>query len=88
MTRALEMVGTVRLTSRGAQFTPSSLSRARSVSAWVSQPTRPMIEMCFVNGATLRATLAAPPGYQVSWLTSTTGTGASGEMRRTLPQMK
>src|SRR5689334_1789611 len=33
------------------------------------------------------ATFAAPPSRYVSSTTSTTGTGASGEMRPTLPQM-
>ena len=35
-----------------------------------------------------RATLAAPPGMKLSRSNSTTGTGASGEMRPTWPQMK
>ena len=35
----------------------------------------------------LRATLAAPPGMKLSREKSTTGTGASGEMRDTPPQM-
>src|ERR1035441_4145169 len=39
------------------------------------------------NSRTLRATLAAPPGEEDSLVTLTTGTGASGEMRETLPQM-
>src|SRR6185503_2413251 len=34
-----------------------------------------------------RATLAAPPGMKLSRWKSTTGTGASGEMRFTRPQM-
>ena len=36
--------------------------------------------------AIFRITLAAPPSILVSLLTSTTGTGASGEIRVTLPQ--
>src|SRR2546426_7367695 len=35
----------------------------------------------------LRATFAAPPGMKLSRSKSTTGTGASGEMRDTQPQM-
>jgi hypothetical protein len=34
----------------------------------------------------LDATLAAPPGRQVSVFTCTIGTGASGDIRLTLPQ--
>lgn len=33
----------------------------------------------------VRATLAAPPRTDVMWSTLLTGTGASGEMRSTLP---
>src|ERR1700729_1248137 len=39
-----------------------------------------------VNSARLRATFAAPPGKDSSRTISTTGTGASGEMRETFPQ--
>ena len=35
-----------------------------------------------LRSARLRATLAAPPGMKLSRSNSTTGTGASGEMRR------
>jgi len=35
----------------------------------------------------LRATLAAPPGMKLSRTKSTIGTGASGEIRATWPQM-
>src|SRR5438270_10380738 len=40
-----------------------------------------------LSAVRLRATLAAPPGMKLSFWNSTTGTGASGEMRETLPQM-
>src|SRR6478672_12577582 len=39
-----------------------------------------------INSRKFRATFAAPPGYRLSPVTSTTGTGASGEIRPTLPQ--
>ena len=39
------------------------------------------------RAARLRATLAAPPGMKLSLSSCTTGTGASGEIRRTDPQM-
>ena len=38
------------------------------------------------SDATLRATLAAPPSRYSSRVNRTTGTGASGEMRSTLPE--
>ena len=56
-------------------FAASSLPIAPNNSAGVASETK------------LRATFAAPPGMKLSREKSTTGTGASGEMRDTPPQM-
>src|SRR6185312_855877 len=55
--------------------------------AAASWPTVPNNSVFTRNAVRLRAALAAPPGMKLSRSNSTTGTGASGEMRATLPQM-
>ena len=65
--------------------TPSRLS-SRAISAPAS--SRPTTDSSLVrapSAAQLRATLAAPPGRTSSRCHSTTGTGASGEMREASP---
>ena len=52
-----------------------------------SSPTRPAMWHVAPRVAMFIAVFAAPPGAQVSFLTCTTGTGASGLMRVTSPQM-
>ena len=52
-----------------------------------SLPIAPKISVGTLSAVRLRATLAAPPGMKLSRSKSTTGTGASGEMRDTPPQM-
>ena len=59
-----------------------------SASPSTSAPARPTMSQDSTKGTRFRATLAAPPGYTASRSTFTTGTGASGEMRDTRPQMK
>ena len=49
-------------------------------------PQTPSNSVAARKWARLRATLPAPPGMKLSRSNSTTGTGASGEMRATLPQ--
>ena len=52
-----------------------------------SLPIAPNSSVGVARETRLRATFAAPPGMKLSRLNSTTGTGASGEMRDTPPQM-
>jgi len=62
----------------------------RSRRSWLaagSRPTTPNSSVRAPRAERLRATLAAPPGMKLSRSKSTTGTGASGEMRATRPQM-
>ena len=49
-------------------------------------PTTPASTAAPPSARTLPATLPAPPRWKLWPVTSTTGTGASGEMRATLPQ--
>src|SRR6185436_16776199 len=52
-----------------------------------SLPIAPSNSVAALRAVRLRATLAAPPGIEFSRSNSTTGTGASGEIRATRPQM-
>jgi hypothetical protein len=47
----------------------------------------PQMSACPPSATMLLYTLAAPPSFSDSELTCTIGTGASGEIRLTLPQM-
>ena len=64
----------------------SEASRSRSVLPASSRPITPANSAVPPSAVTLRATLAAPPGMRFSRSKSTTGTGASGEIRLTRPQ--
>src|ERR1017187_7072271 len=66
---------------------PQPPNRSSNCRPCPSAPVTPRTATLSVNSRTLRATLAAPPGKYDSPVTSTTGTGASGEIRDTLPQM-
>src|ERR1035437_4533882 len=66
---------------------PQPPNRSSNCRPCPSAPVTPRTATLSVNSRTLRATLAAPPGKYDSPVTSTTGTGASGEMRDTLPQI-
>ena len=84
--RVLTIVGNL---SSSIESEMSILPFARSSrSFWPlrSFPIIPMTEVLSTNSRRLRATLAAPPGKKLSPVTSTTGTGASGEIRPTFPQ--
>ena len=60
--------------------------RLRSRPAASSSPTTPASELRPPSAATPAAAFAAPPGTSFRRATSTTGTGASGEIRDTAPQ--
>ena len=62
---------------------PARPSCSRSQLPSASSPTTPPTSTAAPRRLRLCATLAAPPNRCVSSATSTTGTGASGEMRRT-----
>ena len=66
---------------------PRDSSNPRRISASCPVPER--LRRCTpsANSRRLRATFAAPPALKVSRCTSTTGTGASGEIRPTFPQI-
>ena len=81
------------VTRVGSMTTPetSMPRRPRSSRSWrpgASSPTTLNKETEAPRAQRLLQTLPAPPGMWVSSHTLTTGTGASGEMRRTLPRMK
>ena len=67
--------------------TPLFCSSEESVDPALSSPAIPQISAPPPKEATLLATLVAPPGIKLSELTRTTGTGASGEILSTLPQI-
>ncbi len=66
----------------GEQAVQADMARRQPGS---SSPTTAASTACAASPATLAAVLAAPPGTKVRSCSSTTGTGASGEMRRTTP---
>ena len=68
-------------------LTPASSSSWQSRSAAASFPINPIRLACPPRAATLAATFPAPPTFTLSERTATTGTGASGEMRDTVPHM-
>ena len=84
--RVLMLVARLAQASRPAQLTPSRESNSWSRPASASCPETPSNSVATPRWARLRATLPAPPGMKLSRSNSTTGTGASGEMRATLPQ--
>src|SRR3989344_953311 len=69
--------------STSMPFCSRSLSRVARDSSF---PVMPTIFTRSPRAAAFMATFAAPPGTKVSRCTSTTWTGASGEMRETSPQ--
>src|SRR5215475_34911 len=66
-------------------FNAAKADRNRCASA--SSPTTPIGVAVAPSATKFDTTLPAPPSASVCRSTSTTGTGASGEIRRTLPQM-
>ena len=67
--------------------TPTPSSSWRSSSPAPSFPAVPTTVQVAPSAATLAATFPAPPTAEDSSSTWTTGTGASGEMRSTRPEM-
>ncbi len=74
-------------TSVRAGSTPASANMDSSLSCSSSPPPIPVTVTHAPSPARFMATLAAPPGRSFCQVARTTGTGASGEMRSTSPQM-
>ena len=75
----------------GSVKRPSTATPSRTISCFsrwpgLSSPTRPRTSTWAPRATRLLTTLPAPPRVRVSRSTSTTATGASGEMRSTFPQ--
>ena len=87
MIRVLMLVVRSKCCSRPSQPTRCSSSRLVNFFPASSRPMTPSASAEVFKAVRLRATLAAPPGMKLSRSNSTTGTGASGEMRETRPQM-
>ncbi len=86
MTRDFWMVGRSLSLTKPLGSMPLSRSKARRVSPMASEPMTPARVTRPPRPAMLQATLAAPPGLTSSRSTCTTGMGASGLMRSTLPK--
>ena len=84
--RSLVVVG-MAATSVKAGSTPASASMDSNLSCSSSPPPNPATVTHAPSPARFMATLAAPPGRSFCQVARTTGTGASGEMRSTSPQM-
>ena len=85
MTRVLETVGlSVDVITCATSILAAAIS-CLSVLPLLSLPMQPIIWVIIPKPLKLAATFAAPPARSSEWLSSTTGTGASGEMRFTLP---
>ncbi len=85
--RVFSVVGRVRSTTRVVVIRGSRLSNAASMAPCSSAPRIPTRSTRAPSAATLRATFAAPPSRKASRSTVNTGTGASGEIRVTVPWM-
>ncbi len=68
--------------------TPAAESKALSSRISASLPQKPACSTLTPRPTRFIATLAAPPGALVVRTERSTGTGASGEMRSTSPQME
>src|SRR5438067_1490145 len=88
MMRVLMLVVRSKCCSKPSQQTCCSSSRLVIFLPASSRPMTPRRSAEAFSAVKLRATLAAPPGMKFSRSKSTTGTGASGEMRETRPQTK
>ena len=86
MTRVLREVRRCGSAKSPASSTPSRLSSWRNRLPGWSSPTNPRTSTWAPRATRLLTTLPAPPSVRVSRSTSTTATGASGEMRATRPQ--
>src|SRR5881394_1105312 len=87
MIRVLMLVARSKCCNRPSQWTRCSSSKLASFLPASSRPMTPSKSAEAFSAVKLRATFAAPPGMKLSCSKSTTGTGASGEMRETQPQM-
>ena len=83
--RVLSVVGRADPASTSASSTPAAVSASRTRVPAASRPTTPASTAWPPSARTLVATLPAPPTWSLRPVTSTTGTGASGEMRLTRP---
>src|SRR5881394_3963972 len=87
MIRVLMLVARSKCCNRPSQWTRCSSSKLASFLPASSRPMTPSKSAEAFSAVKLRATFAAPPGMKLSRSKSTTGTGASGEIRDTQPQM-
>ena len=85
MMRSLTMVPAPANIIAHSTSTCASASSQRSSTPAASLPSRPATAALPPSARTLQATLLAPPGMLVSRTTFTTGTGASGDIRETVP---
>ena len=85
--RVFTVVGRAPSETASAGTMPSARSASRTRSPAASWPITPTSTASPPRARRLAATLPAPPRWKLWPVTSTTGTGASGEMRATLPQM-
>ena len=81
-TRSFVVVGRVALSTSPSWMAASAMAWR---SASLRGPMRPTSVARAPSAVILRATLPAPPGMALSRPRENTGTGASGEMRSTLP---
>ena len=86
-TRVLTLVCRDEFATNPVQPIFCSINNLCSCFAASSLPIAPKSSAGTSSAVRLRATFAAPPGIKLSRSKSTTGTGASGEMRDTPPQM-
>src|SRR5262245_9469768 len=86
--RVLIVVGRPATGRSPATPMPTSPKRRVRSAPSASSPCRPTGMASPPRATTLLATLPAPPSEALSRSTRTTGTGASGEMRLTLPHRK
>src|SRR5262245_6876424 len=86
--RVLMVVGRPPAGRSPSTLIPASLKRLTRSSPSASSPRRPTGTALPPRATMLRATFPAPPGEALSRSIRTTGTGASGEIRPTLPQRK
>ncbi len=87
-TRVLRVVGRPSSTTIPAVSTPRLRTSVSSLLPVSSEPTTPAKYARPPAEQMLFRTFAHPPSMKLSFFTSTTGTGASGEIRETRPQMK
>ena len=79
------VVGLSRMAIKSVSTPSTSPSNCANSRPSASSPTTPIRFVFMPRDARFRATLPAPPGIAASRVRRMTGTGASGEIRVTLP---